>query len=830
MEAEARRSSDLKIRFREEGGKHWTDALPIGNGRLGAMIYGRRHSETIHLNEDTLYTGTPADYTNSKAPQALSLVRNLVNRQQYPQATAAASALTGSNPSEAYQLLADIRFDFDYSHLTGAQQTYQRELDLDTATVKVSYSVGDVQFKREHFASYPDQVIVTNISATQNARLSFTLSLDSKMSNQTYVNGTNQIIMKGACRGKRLSPHLQHRAQDTPQGIQFTAILDLKIGGANGVISVLDDNKLKVEASDWAVLLLVGSSSFSGPFTPPSDSKRDPTSECFSILSSISNLSYSDLYARHLNDYQELFHRVSLKLMRSTQLNMSEDSSLELKTLTPTLANLSLVDSGTQVSTSDRVKSFQTDEDPSLVELLFQYGRYLLISSSRPGTQVANLQGIWNKDLEPVWDGAPHLNINLEMNYWPALPCNLSECQEPLFDYISSLSVNGSKTVYVNYQASGWVAHSKSDIWARTSAGHGDVLWALWPMGGAWLCTHLWEHYAYTLDKDFLEYKAYPIMEGCVSFLLSWLIEGNEGYLETNPSTSPEHSFIAPNGEPACVSQSSTMDVAIIHEVFSTFLSAAEVIGKTKDNIVRKVCKAQPRLRPLYIAQDGSIMEWVKDFKDPEVHHRHLSHLFGLFPGHTITFEQTPALFEAAEKSLYKRGEEGPGWSTTWKSACWARLQNSSNAYKMIKRLINLVDPDHEIPFQGGLYSNLFTAHPPFQIDANFGFAAAVAEMLVQSTLSDLFLLPALPWEKWPNGSLKGLKARGVTTVSICWREGDLQEFGVWSEDPTRTTMRKRIHYKGTMVTADLMTGVFYRFNGQLKCLNSCSLSEMASS
>ncbi|KOM26636.1 hypothetical protein LR48_Vigan303s005800 [Vigna angularis] len=830
MEAEARRSSDLKIRFREEGGKHWTDALPIGNGRLGAMICGRLHSETIHLNEDTLWTGTPADYTNSKAPQALSLVRNFVNRQQYPQATAAASALTGSNPSEAYQLLADIKLDFDYSHLTGVQQTYQRELDLDTATVKVSYSVGDVQFKREHFASYPDQVIVTNISATQKARLSFTISLDSKMINQTYVNGANQIIMKGACRGKRFSPQLQHNAQDTPQGIQFSAILDLKIGGANGVISVLDDNKLKVEASDWAVLLLVASSSFSGPFTSPADSKRDPTSECFSVLSSISNVSYSDLYARHLNDYQELFHRVSLKLMRSTQLNMPDDSSLELKTLAPTVTSLSLVDSETQVSTSDRVKSFQTDEDPSLVELLFQYGRYLLISSSRPGTQVASLQGIWNKDLEPIWDGAPHLNINLEMNYWHALPCNLSECQEPLFDYISSLSVNGSKTAYVNYQASGWVAHSKSDIWARTSAGHGDVLWALWPMGGAWLCTHLWEHYAYTMDKGFLEYKAYPIMEGCVSFLLSWLIEDNQGYLETNPSTSPEHNFIAPNGEPACVSQSSTMDVTIIHEVFSAFLSAAEVVGRTNDNIVRKVCKAQPRLRPLYIAQDGSIMEWVKDFKDPEVHHRHLSHLFGLFPGHTITFEQTPALFQAAEKSLYKRGEEGPGWSTTWKTACWARLQNSSNAYKMIKRLINLVDPDHEIPFQGGLYSNLFAAHPPFQIDANFGFAAAVAEMLVQSTLSDLFLLPALPWEKWPNGSLKGLKARGGTTVNICWREGDLQEFGVWSEDQTRTTLRKRIHYKETMVTADLISGVFYRFNGQLKCLNSCSLSEMASS
>ncbi|KAK7405829.1 hypothetical protein VNO78_07439 [Psophocarpus tetragonolobus] len=820
MEAESE-SRHLKIRFRE-GAKHWTDALPIGNGRLGAMICGHFQSETIHLNEDTLWTGTPADYTNSKAPEALSHVRNLVNRELYPQATAAASGLTG-NPSEAYQLLGDINLDFDYSHLTTthAQQTYQRDLDLHTATVKVTYSVGDVQFTRKHFASYPDQVIVTNISASQQGKLSFTLSLHSKMINKTYVNATNQnqIIMKGACPAKR--------TQDNLQGIQFSAILDLKIGGANAVSHVLDNNKLKVEASDWAVLLLVASSSFTGPFTAPSDSKKDPISQCLSTLSSISNMSYSDLYARHLNDYQVLFHRVSLQLMRTTRPNISEEASLDLKSLTTSVSHLSLLDGVTQVSTSDRVKSFQTDEDPSLVELLFHYGRYLLISSSRPGTQVANLQGIWNKDLEPVWDGAPHLNINLEMNYWPALPCNLSECQEPLFDCISSLSMNGSKTAHVNYQASGWVAHSKSDIWARTSAGQGDAVWALWPMGGAWLCTHLWDHYAYTMDEDFLKYKAYPLMEGCVSFLLSWLIEDSEGYLQTNPSTSPEHYFITPNGERACVSQSSTMDVAIINEVFSIFLSAAEVIGRAKDNIVGEVCKAKPRLRPIKIAKDGSIMEWMKDFEDPEVHHRHLSHLFGLFPGHTITFKETPALFEAAKKSLYKRAEEGPGWSTTWKAACWARLQNNSNAYKMIKHLINLVDPDHEKPFQGGLYSNLFAAHPPFQIDANFGFAAAVAEMLVQSTLSDLFILPALPWEKWPNGSLKGLKARGGTTVSICWREGDLQEVGIWLQDQTRTTLRKNIHYRGTMVTADIVSGIFYKFNGQLKCLNACSLSEI---
>ncbi|KAF7840764.1 alpha-L-fucosidase 2-like [Senna tora] len=806
-------SRALSITFTEPA-KHWTDAIPLGNGRLGAMVWGGIASEIIQLNEDTLWTGTPGHYTDSQAPEALSEVRKLVDDEEYSKATAAAAKLTG-NPAEAYQLLGDIKLEFDYSHiLTYGEETYLRELDLDTATAKVKYSVGDVEFEREHFVSYPNQVIVTKISGSKSGKLSFTVSLDSKLLHQTDINGKNQIIMEGRCPSKKTPTELF--AEDNPHGIKFSAILDLKISEANGVTSILDDKNLKVEGADWAVLLLVASSSFSGPLTEPSDSRKEATTECLSTLNSISNLSYSDLYVHHLNDYQELFHRVSLQLLKSTK-GLPGDGSLEMKRLIPSIVDLSLSNSAVAVPTSERVKAFQTEEDPSLVELLFQFGRYLLISCSRPGSQVANLQGIWNKDLQPKWDGAPHLNINLEMNYWPSLPCNLSECQEPLFDYVSSLSMNGSKTANVNYQANGWVVHHKSDIWAKSSASDGNVVWALWPMGGAWLCTHLWEHYAYTLDDDFLKYKAYPLLEGCVSFLLSWLIEGTEGFLETNPSTSPEHMFTAPNGEPACVSRSSTMDMAIIKEVFSIFLLAAEILDRHEDSIVEEARKAQPRLHPTNIAGDGSIMEWVKDFKDPDVHHRHLSHLFGLFPGHTITSEETPALFEAAEKSLYKRGEEGPGWSITWKTACWARLRNSSNAYKMIKRLINLVDPDHETPFEGGLYSNLFAAHPPFQIDANFGFTAAVAEMLVQSTLEDLFLLPALPREKWPNGSVKGLKARGGTTVSIWWREGDLQEVGIWSNH--HSTLQ-RIHYRATMITATLLPGVIYKFNGQLKSLN----------
>ncbi|KAF5789996.1 putative alpha-L-fucosidase [Helianthus annuus] len=796
---------DLKVKFKEEA-KHWTDAIPIGNGCLGGMVWGGVLSETINLNEDTLWTGVPGNYSNPDAPNALSVVRKLVDDGNYADATKEAVKLS-ADPSDVYQLLGDINLEFDDNHATFDAKTYQRELDLDTATVKVNYSVGEVEFTREHFASYPDQVIVTKISATKSGSLSFTASLDSKLHHHSSVNSQNQIVMEGTCPGRRKPPTLFTENDSIPTGIKFSAFLDIKVSDGTGTITVLDEKKLKVEGCDWAVLLLVGASSFEGPFTKPEDSKRDPTSECSNVLKSLKDFSYAELYGRHVDDYQKLFNRCSLELSQSSSVEPSST-----------------------VTTAERVKSFKTDEDPSLIELLFQYGRYLLIACSRPGTQPANLQGIWNYKVEPAWDGAPHLNINLQMNYWPALSCNLHECQEPLFDYISSLSVTGSKTAKVNYEASGWVAHQVSDIWAKTSPDRGEAVWALWPMGGAWLCTHLWEHYTYTMNKEFLANKAYPLLEGCVSFLLDWLIEGKGGYLETNPSTSPEHMFIAPDGKPASVSYSTTMDMSIIKEVFNAIVSAAEVLGKSKTDVVQRVLKAQPRLYPTKIARDGSILEWAQDFEDPEVHHRHVSHLFGLFPGHTITVERTPDLCKAADFTLIKRGEEGPGWSTTWKAALWARLHNTEHAYRMVKHLFDLVDPDHESDYEGGLYANLFTAHPPFQIDANFGFCAAISEMLVQSTIKDLYLLPALPRDKWSHGSIKGLKARGNVTVSISWKEGDLHEFGLWFSKNTNLenskgqNSTKRVHYRGTTITTKISHGKVYTFNKQLKCIKTASL------
>ncbi|CAH1426072.1 unnamed protein product [Lactuca virosa] len=722
----------LKIRSKEEA-KYWTDAYPIGNGRLGGMVWGGVTSETINLNDDTLWTRSPGNYTNPDAPKALSEVRKLVDDGNYAEATTAAVELSGE-PSAAYQLVGDINLEFDNTAAAYDATTYQRELDLNTATVKVGYSIGEVEFTREYFASFPDQLIVSKFSANKSGSLSFTVSLNSQLPHRSSVNAQNQIVMERA------------ENDDNSESIKFSAILDLRISDGIGTITVTEDNKIKVVGCDWGVILLAASSSFESPFAKPSDSTKNPTSEALNTLNSVKDFSYEQLYTRHLDDYQKLFHRVSIDLSKT-------DSSKDV--------------TENMVATSERVKSFKTDEDPSLIELLFQYGRYLLISCSRPGTQPANLQGIWNDKVTPPWDGAPHLNINLQMNYWPSLSCNLHECQEPLFDYIESLSVNGTKTATVNYETNGWVAHQVSDIWAKTSPDRGEAVWALWPMGGAWLCTHLWEHYTYTMNKNFLATKAYPLLEGCVSFLLDWLIEGKEGFLQTNPSTSPEHMFTTPDGKPASVSYSTTMDMSIIQEVFSAIVSAAQVLGKAEDDLIKKVVEAQGRLEPTKIGKDGSIMEWAEDFEDPDVHHRHISHLFGLFPGHTITVEKTPDLCTAADVTLNKRGEEGPGWSTTWKAASWARLHNSDHAYRMVKHLFDLVDPENEANYEGGLYSNLFTAHPPFQIDGNLGFSAAIAEMVIQSTMNDIYLLPALPRDKWGSGWVKGLKARGNVTKPL---------------------------------------------------------------
>ncbi|XP_034575714.1 alpha-L-fucosidase 2 isoform X2 [Setaria viridis] len=738
----------LKVVFASPA-EYFTDAAPIGNGSLGAMVWGGVASEKLQLNHDTLWTGVPGNYADSKVAAALPVVRKLVDEGRFVEATAAASSLT-DGPNEVYQPLGDINLEFETSNQEF--KSYKRELDLHTAIVYTTYNVGDVQHTREHFCSNPHKVLVTKISANKSGLVSFTVSLSSQLIHNVHVVNETEVTMEGSCPKRR--PTLDKTGIDNT-GIKFAAALSLQMGGDGAKAAVINGQNLRIDNADWVVLLITASSSFDGPFVSPSDSKVDPVSEALRTLNISRNLTFSQLKAAHLIDFQGLFHRVTLQL---SQLS--------------TFGNTSLNGVGEAIkTTAERVSSFKSDEDPSLVELLFQYGRYLLISCSRPGTQVSNLQGIWNQSVTPAWEAAPTLNINLEMNYWPALPCNLSECQEPLFDFIASLAVNGAKTA-----------------------------------------------------KVFLE-NAYPLLEGCALFLVDWLIEGPQGYLETNPSTSPEHSFIAPatGGHNASVSYSTTMDISIIREIFLAVIASAEVLGKYDTTLVQRINQALPRLPPIMIAKDCTIMEWALDFEDPDVHHRHQSHLFGLYPGHTITMERNPDICQAAANSLHKRGEDGPGWSLTWKMALWARLMDSKNAYRMILKLINLVPPTEKFGLNGGLYTNLWTAHPPFQIDANFGFTAALAEMLLQSTLTDLYLLPALPRNKWPRGCVKGLKARRDVIVSICWEEGELQEALLYSG---RGDSDLKLHYGGQVTTFRVSGRHGYKFNGGLQCIESWPLDK----
>ncbi|KAL5225739.1 hypothetical protein ABZP36_012378 [Zizania latifolia] len=817
----------LKVVFASPA-RYFTDAAPIGNGSLGALVWGGVASEKLQLNHDTLWTGGPGNYTNPKAPSVLSKVRNLVNRGQYAEATAAAYDLSGDQ-TQVYQPLGDIVMAFD-EHVK--YTNYKRDLDLRTATVNVTYTVGEVVHSREHFSSNPHQVIVSKIFTNKPGTVSFTVSLTTPLNHHIRVTNENEIIMEGYCPGER--PTEYGNASDHPNGIKFSAILYLHMSGVNGTVEIINDKMLKLVGADSAVLLLAAATSFEGPFINPSESKLDPTSLALTMLNVARNMSYSQLKSYHMDDYQNLFQRVSLQLSHDSNgalggnslVNLPENSSqyISVSDCAVQTVEYSRLQgfNNSEKPTVDRILSFRDDEDPSLVELLFQFGRYLLISCSRPGTQISNLQGIWNNETAPPWDAAPHPNINLQMNYWPALPCNLSECQEPLFDFIGSLSVNGAKTAKINYEASGWVSHQVTDLWAKTSPDAGDPGWALWPMGGPWLATHLWEHYSYTMDKHFLEKTAYPLLEGSASFLLDWLIEGNGEYLETNPSTSPEHYFIAPDGRKACVSYSTTMDMSVIREVFTAVLVSSDILRKSDTDVVQRIKKAIPRLPPIKVARDGTIMEWAQDFQDPEVHHRHVSHLFSLYPGHTMSLEKTPDLCKAVANSLYKRGDEGPGWSTSWKMALWAHLHNNEHAYKMILQLITLVDPKHEVEKEGGLYSNLFTAHPPFQIDANFGFPAALSEMLVQSTGSDLYLLPALPRDRWPQGCVKGLMARGGVTINISWKEGSLHEALLWSTGSQNSLAK--LHYGGQVTRISVSPGLVYRFSKELKCLKTWAL------